>query len=264
VFISHAGVKSKALGKKLRDWLPDIIQSIEPWFSESDIEAGSRWSPRIAEELNGTHFGIICLTKANCTAPWILFEAGALAKSMESSRVCPYLIDLEPSEIPRGPLTEFQGKRANEAETWQLIQTINNASKDEGLDEPRLERSFKRSWPDLDEAIRNLPIEEGATEKLPDPIEMIPEILENVRHLMRRGEARDQEVSELREIFFRYLTQVGRLKGEIDPFLHDPLINWADRLHSKGKKLNAKVLDEFRKRDRPEPLPMPKVLEKDE
>jgi hypothetical protein len=158
VFISHSGVKSKALGKKLRDWLPDIIQSIEPWFSESDIEAGSRWSPRIAEELNGTHFGIICLTKANCTAPWILFEAGALAKSMESSRVCPYLIDLEPSEIPRGPLTEFQGKRANEAETWQLIQTIVRDAVGKGMDTRSEQGAFER-WTaesELITCIRNL------------------------------------------------------------------------------------------------------------
>jgi hypothetical protein len=49
----------------------------------------------------------------NQVAPWILFEAGALAKTIESTFVVPYLIDLEPPNINRGPLKQFQAKRAN-------------------------------------------------------------------------------------------------------------------------------------------------------
>jgi hypothetical protein len=90
-------------------------------MSTTDIDAGARWNRDIDKELGETTFGIICLTKTNHSSPWILFEAGALAKTIEDTFVCPYLIDLVPSDIPSGPLTQFQAKRADEKETWELI-----------------------------------------------------------------------------------------------------------------------------------------------
>jgi TIR domain-containing protein len=117
VFISWSGAKSGALAETLRSWLPDVMQVVKPWMSRSDVEAGARWNRDIDKQLEETNFDIICLTKSNCNAPWILFEAGALAKTIANSFVCPYLIDMNPSDVPNGPLTQFQAKRANDKET---------------------------------------------------------------------------------------------------------------------------------------------------
>jgi hypothetical protein len=111
----------------LRQWLPDLIQSIEPWMSAEDIDAGTRWGIEVTNQLAETRCGIICLTKDNQQAPWILFEAGALSKTIEKTYVIPYLIDLAPSDILPGPLTQFQAKRANRSETWELVRTLNGA-----------------------------------------------------------------------------------------------------------------------------------------
>jgi hypothetical protein len=81
VFISWSGKKSAAVADFIRAWLPMLVQSVEPWMSESDIEPGKRWSNELAEQLSSTDVGIICLTRDNLGSAWMLFEAGALAKS---------------------------------------------------------------------------------------------------------------------------------------------------------------------------------------
>jgi hypothetical protein len=115
VFLSWSGSRARAAALILRQWLPDVIQSIEPWMSAEDIDAGTRWGIEVTNQLAETRCGIICLTN---------FEAGALSKTIDNNTyVIPYLIDLEPSDILPGPLTQFQAKRANKSETWQLICT---------------------------------------------------------------------------------------------------------------------------------------------
>jgi hypothetical protein len=195
VFISWSGAKSKTVAAALRQWIPDVIQTVEPWMSTTDIDAGARWNRDIDKELGETKFGIICLTKTNHSSPWILFEAGALAKTIEDTFVCPYLIDIVPSEIPRGPLTQFQAKRADEKETWELIATINKALKEGFLPEERLRRTFERCWPDLKSTLANLPPEQN-TEETQRPVEnMVEEILDLVRGLSRRPSIESKQTS---------------------------------------------------------------------
>jgi hypothetical protein len=186
VFISWSGEISRRVADALREWLPDVIQEVEPWVSASDIEAGSRWSREIESELSTTRFGILCLTRDTQHAPWILFEAGALAKTVPDTFVCPYLINFTPAELAPGPLTQFQAKRAVESETWELLQTLNKALKDEALPEDRLSRSFKRCWPDLEATLSALPTADGLQPATRPVEEMVAETLEIVRQLARR------------------------------------------------------------------------------
>ena len=80
VFISWSGNISLKVALIFRDWLPSVIQSIEPYVSSEDIDKGARWSTDIAKELENSTFGILCVTKENLEAPWLSFEAGALSK----------------------------------------------------------------------------------------------------------------------------------------------------------------------------------------
>lgn len=95
VFLSWSGEKSRDVAFALRDWLPSVINIVDPFVSARDIDAGSRWQGEIAEQLGATNFGVVCVTKANQLSPWLNFEAGALAKTVESSRVIPLAIKVE-------------------------------------------------------------------------------------------------------------------------------------------------------------------------
>ena len=112
VFISWSGSRSEKVAEALHDWLPSVIQSVHPFMSASDIEKGSRWPRELASHLENAQFGLICLTQDNLEAPWLLFEAGALSKSIEHSKVVPYLYRVSQTQL-QGPLAQFQGAFAD-------------------------------------------------------------------------------------------------------------------------------------------------------
>lgn len=183
IFISWSGARSKAVASRLHTWLPDVIQGVKPWVSAADIDAGARWGHKVQGQLQESRFGIICLTRTNQTAPWVLFEAGALAKSIEDTFVCPYLIDFGPSELLSGPLTQFQAKRATQADTFDLVSAINRAQ-GEALPDAQIERTFAKWWPDLERELHSLPSDDGPT--TPRSVnDMVEEILIAVRDLRR-------------------------------------------------------------------------------
>jgi hypothetical protein len=107
VFISWSGEQSKSFAEALRNWLPKIVNAVEPWLSSADIDKGARWSADVAAKLEASKIGIICLTPGNMHSDWILFEGGALSKTITNTHVCRVLIGLEPSAL-HGPSAQFQ------------------------------------------------------------------------------------------------------------------------------------------------------------
>ena len=146
VFLTWSGTKSKQLSQALREWLPQVIQNLEPWMSDSDLDKGSRWASEIAGQLEQAQIGIICLTPENIEKPWINFEAGALSKQLERSRVCPYLLGLSPSDLTF-PLAQFHATIADKHETLKMLQSINKTMGESGLPEQALDSSFTMWWP---------------------------------------------------------------------------------------------------------------------
>jgi hypothetical protein len=181
VFISWSGPKSRRAADTLHSWLPLVINAIEPWTSSTDIDKGTRWSASLADQLEQTRVGLICLTRDNLDSPWILFEAGALSKTLENTFVCPYLIDVEPSEI-RGPLNQFQLTRAEKEDTRQLLHTINRALGFAALPTERLNMIFDRWWPDLEKSFQAIHQESHFAQRAePTEREMLEELLSLVR-----------------------------------------------------------------------------------
>jgi hypothetical protein len=190
VFVSWSGPRSHAVAEALRDWLPCVINSVEPWLSSSDIEKGARWGPDIARELEASRAGIICLTPENLRAPWILFEAGALSKTLDSTFVCPYLYDLQPADVGQ-PLGQFQSTMTNKCDTQRLVHTLNRALGEESLPRERVDKIYDKWWPDLERALEQIPLrEDDVPEKNVQRSDR--ELLEEILGLIRGQERRQR------------------------------------------------------------------------
>ena len=184
VFLSWSGERSRALGQALRDWLPLVLQYVNPWLSDKDIAAGGRWSLAVGKELEAADFGILCLTRENLDAPWILFEAGALSKTVEASAVCPYLFDLDVSELS-GPFSQFQAKKSDRAGTLDLIRAI-NAQASNALDSVRLLQVFEGLWGNFHEQINSIPKRSEETKPARSHLEVLEDLVTSVRALEHR------------------------------------------------------------------------------
>ena len=209
IFVSWSGARSQALAQTLRDWLPLVLHYVEPWLSDADLAAGERWAQALAKELETSNFGIICVTRENVSSPWILFEAGSLAKSLEGSRVIPLLLDVELSEIS-GPLAQFQAKKAERSGLEEVVQSINQVAP-HPVPDARMKQLFDALWPEFEKQVAAIPAEARAK-----PIRPQHEILEELVASVRGLESRLREVQEVvLSDSFRPIRQRRR----IDPFL---------------------------------------------
>jgi hypothetical protein len=184
IFISWSGERSRAVAEALYAWLPNVIQAGELWMSEADIEKGARWSIELALHLNETRLGIICLTPENHDAPWILFEAGALSKTLMNTFVCPYLFDIQPADI-KGPLAQFQLTRAQKEDTRKLVHTINRSLDVLALPEKQLDTIFDVWWPYLEKHLASIPAPQDKPRPRRLERDILEEVLETVRELTR-------------------------------------------------------------------------------
>jgi len=187
VFLSWSGNRSKEVANLLSDWLCCVIQAARPWISTRDLDRGSLWFGEINDQLKDTSVGIICLTQENKSRPWILFEAGALAKGLSTARVCTLLVDLEPKEI-EDPLAQFNHTFPTSESIYGLVKTLNSTLGGNGLDIRILEQVFKTYWPQFEERFGSI-LEQTETQapSKPRPKEdVLGEILENTRLMSSR------------------------------------------------------------------------------
>ncbi len=182
IFISWSGERSRAVAQVLKPWIKAVLQATEPWLSTHDIQSGATWRETLRDNLADVENGVICLTNANQTAPWLLFEAGAIAK-LDNSRTCTLLIDLKPTDV-KDPLAIFQSSNLGKESLRKLFKDFNSRLKGkESLDDITFTESFDAHWErncvKLETAI-NTPEKSGIiparTEK-----DMLEELLKGVR-----------------------------------------------------------------------------------
>ncbi|WP_422004562.1 hypothetical protein [Roseivirga pacifica] len=188
VFISWSGNKSHKVALVFRDWLPSVIQSIEPYVSSEDIDKGARWSTDIATELADSTYGILCVTKENLNASWLSFEAGALSKTMEKSYVSPFLFDIKRSEVD-GPILQFQSTIFQKDDIKKLVKSLNKACEENSITDTRLEKAFDVWYPTLEEELNKLKDvkDEEPTEEI-ETTGYTSEILEEILDLSRNNQ----------------------------------------------------------------------------
>jgi hypothetical protein len=255
IFISWSGTKSRMVAEALRDWLQDVVQTLKPWMSTSDIEKGARWQSEISAELEESQVGIICLTRENMGSAWLLFEAGALSKTQQASYVCTFLIDVERNEV-REPLAQFQSTKAEKPDVLKLIKTINSALGEEALTDRQLERSFERAWPELEKQLNSISQESIETKPAIDINKVLEEILGYVRTFSREGvevqSSKHVKIINAPEFTSEEIVLLGKILSA-NPHLNiedvsESRIEFLDGTHGTTYKINRRALPNFLRR----------------
>lgn len=251
VFISWSGQHSEKLGEAIRDWLPGVIQAIKPYFTPSDIDKGTSWSSSISNELSESKIGILCITKENIHSDWILFEAGALSKSLEKSHVCPVLFGVNDTDLA-GPLKQFQATEFTRKDFSKLMSVINNCLGDHKLPPKTLESVFEKWWPDLEVRINSILSEVEVSDK---PIRSDRDLLEEILQLSRlasEGGSGPQRIANgaVQELLENYIIlhdqqveEMGDYQSTLDQMRRmDASLRYiAKRFRGKRKELDALI-----------------------
>jgi hypothetical protein len=151
IFISWSGTTSHKVALLFKEYLPHIVQGVDTYISSKDIDSGVRWFENVSDKLEKSDFGIICISRTNQNAPWLLFEAGALAKKVKESKVTPVLINITKDDL-KGPLSQFQGIQLDKEGLNSLVMSINKSLPDPRKDNI-LKVTLKKWWPEINEKL---------------------------------------------------------------------------------------------------------------
>lgn len=250
VFISWSGTQSRRIGETLKDWLPRVIQLVNPYFTPYDVEKGTRWSTDIASQLEKSEIGILCITAENIHSDWLLFEAGALSKSIEKARVCPILFGITNTDLS-GPLKQFQTSEFKRNDIYKLINVINGRLNENKINQKTLEEVFDKFWTDLETEVNEILSKEDNTN---EPIRSDRDILEEILGLSRsiaKNRIRPRIASEaIKELLIHYIDvhedqvrQSGDYQSTLDKMknMHMPLEHISHRYFGMSDDLDALI-----------------------
>jgi hypothetical protein len=238
IFISWSGKPSLNVAMALRDWLPYIFNGIELFVSSEDIRKGKRWPLEVSKELDASNFGIVCLTPDNLEAPWLLFESGALSKSVKEASVYTLLVGgLRIGDI-EGPLSHFQHTMFEKEDFFKLVKSINEAQGSIKQDEARLGKIFDKFWDDLETNVSKAIKSEPKQEKSRSPEDMLRELLETTSYIARnmpvsgesqiRTEKEPQKYLEIGETWDDIVDTVGKTSPFTKSYLSNAKGNFSD------------------------------------
>jgi hypothetical protein len=190
VFLSWSGDRSRNIAETLRETLPLLMNAVQPWMSEQDIDKGERWNSVLGGVLDSTKVGIFCLTPTNITRPALLFEAGAISKSVTDARVCVLLDAMKPSNL-EWPWSQFQGTRLDQQKDMlKLLGDINRWLIEGGepaLAKEQFTKQFNMWWPEFQKELSGKPAESNVRAPERSEREMLVEILELLRSQKREA-----------------------------------------------------------------------------
>ncbi len=196
VFISWSGHRAQLVAEGLKALVADVLGRADPWVSSEDIAVGDRWADQIGKRLQDTNYGVIVVTADNKDRPWLNFEAGAIAKSVETGKVMPYLVGLRKGDIA-APLGMFQAAVADAVGTRELVDALNKGLAPSN-DAATMDRRFTAAWPRLEGILATLPVAatEAPSRATRSDRDVLEEILSMVRASARtRADAEEHDTS---------------------------------------------------------------------
>lgn len=198
VFISWSGSTSRSVAEALAEWLPKVVQGIEPFVSAKDIDKGANWTVELANELESTEFGIICLAPDNLLSPWLNYETGAITRSV-SSRVCPVLFNVRKEDV-KPPMAQLQLTSIELEEFVLLINSVNKAAGGP-LSAPAAREAVEVWWPRLEAELAKIAVPKVSgreeTSAPAEPAQPQPDVTEMFEEMLSRMRSLDSRVRRL-------------------------------------------------------------------
>ncbi|HYK05023.1 MAG TPA: hypothetical protein VE974_24945 [Thermoanaerobaculia bacterium] len=180
VLLSWSGERSRKVAEALYEWLPSVVQQLEPFMSPWGIDRDSRWYAQVARKLSTSGAGVVCLTPEDLiyeASSWLQCEVVAIAKAVEQQNLrCTYLLDVESTEVTGRLAQFFQATRSDLEDTLRLVSSL-NARVAAPLAPERLENAFATWWPDLEHSlkiVRAMPASHPRVRSQPDKSESVP------------------------------------------------------------------------------------------
>lgn len=182
IFFSWSGHLSKKVAKFFKPWLIEKIfpgENVEIFISEEDIEYGSEWYTRIKNELISCNLAVIFLTPDNMNAPWLNFEAGAIAIGEETRPLITFLIDV-PINTIKSPLKNYQCFNLSLEATKKLISNIKSIGNFHGPAENHLDAILDKEFKNLVNGIEKIKQDLDST-YISAEIKIFPEHITEIR-----------------------------------------------------------------------------------
>lgn len=192
VFISWSGAAEKKVAEAMRAALKVVCAGhAEVFVSSQDIPKGARGADAIGESLSSSDYGVVLVSDQNQQKPWINYEAGALAKSLDAP-VATVLLNLIPSDVT-GPLASFQATIFTSENDMQELFTQIAVASDPSIPRATVSILFKSSWPAVRDAWTPPPSGEAQDEPRRPEGDMLAELVDRIRRMEagQQGVARD-------------------------------------------------------------------------
>lgn len=189
VFFSWSGDKSKEIALKFQDLFKHVFEpAVTSFMSARDIGVGRRSLDVLFSKLEQCNYGVCFVDAENARAPWIQFEAGALSKLIDTSRVMVLSLDGNVQSLEGTPLNEFQHKLFNKDDIKSIFEGIIESYKLEKSRDIIIQR-FDGEW---DNFYRNAQIilEKGEEQKKVETdedgkLDIIMKMLVGVQNLLK-------------------------------------------------------------------------------
>lgn len=149
IFISWSKPRAEQIATLLKPFLEDVLGTATIFMSRA-MEGGTRWGMEIPQQLESCKAGLVLVTHENSHEPWLHFEAGALSKHIEESRVVPLLCGARVGHIQGTPLSLFQAKDFKQEDFLSVCISFGAGF---GVSEGVIQRRFAKGWPELEASV---------------------------------------------------------------------------------------------------------------
>ncbi len=205
VFISWSGPAEQRVAEALREAVNTVCAGrAKAFVSSQDVPKGERGIPFIDAQLASNDYGIVVLSAANHARPWINYEGGAMASTLENP-VATVLLDLKLADFD-GPLRPRQATRFEDRDDMRELFVQIATAADPEMPASTTGILFDSAWPKLKTSW--VPDSNVAQEPVRSSLDMLAEVVDRVRSIeasQRRSERvspRTREENRRRHFYF--------------------------------------------------------------